>query len=95
MARAVLASRWHGLFGRRLIAPLFGLFTFVFTLASFLAPPFSGLDTLPSLAVVLLGVSVLMGDAVLALAGLVTGVAGVALTAFLGNLAARAVGELV
>lgn len=54
----------------------------------------SGLDTLPSLAVVLLGLSVLMGDVVLALAGLVTGVAGVALTTLLGNLAARAVGEL-
>ena len=86
--------RWHGLFGRPLIAPIFGLVTFAFTLTSFLAPPFSGLDTLPSLAVVLPGLSVLMGDVVLALAGLVTGVAGVALTTFLGNLAARAVGEL-
>ena len=83
-----------GCSGRPLIAPIFGLVTFAFTLTSFLAPPFSGLDTLPSLAVVLLGLSVLMGDVVIAPGGPRDWVAGVTLTTFLGNLAARAVGEL-
>ena len=42
----------------------------------------------------LLGLSLLLVISPLALAGLVTGVAGIALTAFLEDLAARAVGEL-
>jgi hypothetical protein len=86
--------RWRSLFGWPVTTGIFGAVTFGFTLTAFLAPPFTGLDTLPSLGVVLVAVSVLIEDVVLAVAGLITGVAGVALTTFLGNLVARTVGGL-
>ena len=37
------------------LGTLIGLFVFGLTLSAFLAPPFSGLDTLPSLGVVVIG----------------------------------------
>ena len=86
--------RWRWLFGRAVSAAIFGAFTLAFTLAAFLAPPFSGLDTLPSLGVVLLALSVLIEDVVLAAAGVVCGIVGIALTTILGNLVVRAAGEL-
>ena len=73
---------------------VFGLITFASTAHVVARHSVLGSRQLPSLGVVLLGLSVLIGDVALALAGLVTGVAGVALTTFLGDLAARAVGEL-
>ena len=75
-------------------AAIFGALTLAFTLAAFIAPPFSGLDTLPSLGVVLLALSVLIEDVVLAAAGIVSGIVGIALSTFLGNLVVRAAGEL-
>ncbi len=43
---------------------------------AFVAPPFTGLDTLPSLGVVLISLGVLLDDALLALIGLVVGAVG-------------------
>jgi hypothetical protein len=53
--------------------------------AAFVAPPFTGLDTLPALGAVLLSLGVLLEDAAVALAGLVFGVAGVAIEIILGR----------
>jgi hypothetical protein len=53
--------------------------------AAFLAPPFSGLDTLPSLGVVVLGLGVLLGDIVIAGVGAAIGTVGVALVVGLGK----------
>lgn len=63
---------------------LVGLIVFGLTLSAFLAPPFSGLDTLPSLGVVLISLAVILDDFLMFLAGLIVGVAGVALTITLG-----------
>jgi hypothetical protein len=57
------------LFDHRSAASLIGLFVFGLTLSAFLAPPFSGLDTLPSLGVVVIGLGVLLRDAAIAAAG--------------------------
>ena len=54
-------------YGRR--RRLFGIIVFGLSLAVFIAPPFSGLDTLPALGVVVLSVGVLLHDTVLAPAG--------------------------
>ena len=69
----------------RTIRRLFGVVVLGFSLAAFIAPPFSGLDTLPSLGVVVLSVGVLLHDTVLALAGLLIGALGVGLIVGLGH----------
>ena len=51
------------LFDHRSTASLICLFVLGLTLSAFLAPPFSGLDTLPSLGVVVIGLGVLLRDA--------------------------------
>jgi hypothetical protein len=60
-----------------------------------LAPPFSGLDTLPALGVVLLSLGVLLEDFLVVIAGVMVGVAGVLLEITLGRLAIDALGELL
>ena len=60
----------------RLSGVVFGLAVLALTLSAFLAPPFSGLDTLPSIGVVLLALGVLMRDIALALAGVLVGALG-------------------
>src|ERR1700759_2775092 len=67
-------GRW--LFGHRLSGSVFGLVVFGLTLAAFLAPPFSGLDTLPSVGVVLLALGYLLTDVALAWAGALRGAGG-------------------
>jgi hypothetical protein len=86
-------GRW--LFGHRLSGIVFGLATFCLTLPAFLAPPFSGLDTLPSIGVVVLALGVLLTDAVLAAIGLVVGALGVAAVIGFGNLVLTGIRRLV
>ena len=56
-----------------------GLVIFVYTLAAFLAPPFSGLDTMPALGVVAIALSLILEDIVLFIVGCVIGATGIAL----------------
>jgi hypothetical protein len=79
--------RMRFLFNHRLSNSVFGLLVVGGALAAFLAPPFTGLDTLPSLGVVLLSLGVLLEDILLVLVALAVGVAGVALEIFLGSAA--------
>jgi hypothetical protein len=78
--------RWRWVFHLPLSRRLFGLAVLGLTATAFLAPPFSGLDTLPALGIVLIGFGILAEDVILAVAGLVVGIAGVAATLFLGDL---------
>jgi len=57
-----------------------------FALSAFLAPPFSGLDTLPSLGVVVVGLGVLLRDLLLAVLGALLGAIGVSTILAIGNL---------
>ncbi len=82
-------GRW--LFGHRLSGIVFGLVVLALTIAAFVAPPFSGLDTLPSIGVVVLAVGVLLTDYVLALAGTVVGALGVVALVGFGSLVVKAV----
>ena len=72
------------LFGHRLSNVVFGLLVAGGSIAAFVAPPFTGLDTLPALAVVLISLGVLLDDFLLAAVGLVVGAAGVALQILAG-----------
>lgn len=63
---------------------MFGLLVLGGTAGAFFAPPFTGLDTLPSLGVVLLALGYLLGDALIAIVGVVVGSGGVVLEIVLG-----------
>ena len=67
------------LFRQRFTGIVFGLMVIGGSAGAFFAPPFSGLDTLPALGVVLLSLGVLLEDFALAVAGILVGVTGVAL----------------
>jgi hypothetical protein len=86
-------GRW--LFGHRLSGSVFGLIVLGLALTAFLAPPFSGLDTLPSLGVVVLALGYLLADVLLATVGLVIGAAGVFSVIFLGSIAVKAVKSIL
>jgi hypothetical protein len=83
------------LFDHRLSNIVFGALVLAGSLAAFLAPPFSGLDTLPSLGVVLLSVGVLLEDLAIVVLAVGVGVAGVALEIILGRAAVRGIGNLL
>jgi len=82
------------LFDHRLSTIVFGLLVLAGTLGAFLAPPFTGLDTLPSLGVVLLSLGVLLEDFFIVVVGLVVGCAGVLLELVLGRAAVHGIGSL-
>ena len=78
----------------RLSGVVFGTLVLVLSVTAFLAPPFTGLDTLPSLGVVVLSVGVLLEDSLLALAGLLIGLVGLALVIALGRVALHEAGRI-
>ena len=82
-------------FNHRASSIVFGLLVFAGSVGAFLAPPFTGLDTLPSLGVVLLSLGVLLEDFLVAAAALVVGVAGVTLEVVLGSAAIHGLGSLL
>ncbi len=63
----------------------YGITVFGLALTAFLAPPFSGLDTLPSLGVVVISLGVLFGDVVIAGIGAGIGALGLVLVIGLGQ----------
>jgi hypothetical protein len=87
--------RLRFLFDHRLSNIVFGLLVIVGSLAAFVAPPFTGLDTLPALGVVLLSLGVLLEDFLVVLAGLIVAVAGVVLEVILGSAAIGGIEKLI
>ncbi len=83
------------LFDHRVSNLVFGVLVIVGAVTAFLAPPFSGLDTLPALGVVLLSIGVLLEDVVIVAVGLAVGAGGIALVFVLGRAALRGIGKLV
>jgi hypothetical protein len=70
----------------RIAAVVFGVVVLGFSITAFFAPPFSGLDTLPALGVVVLSLGFLFEDAVLTLVGTAIGALGVVAVIGLGTL---------
>ena len=79
------------LFDHRVSRLVFGLLVLAGTAGAFFAPPFTGLDTLPALAVVLISLGMLLEDFLVVAAGLVVLVGGVALEIILGAAAVHGV----
>jgi hypothetical protein len=77
--------RMADLLEHRLTGAVFGGAVFALALTAFLAPPFSGLDTLPALGVVVLSLGVLLGDIVIAGVGLAIGGLGIGVVIGLGK----------
>ena len=86
--------RLRFLFDHRASNAVFGLIVIAGSLAAFLAPPFTGLDTLPSLGVVLLSLGVLLEDFALVVLALTVGGAGVLVEVVLGKAAVQGIGNL-
>lgn len=87
-------TRGRRLFGHRLSNPVFGALVLGGSLTAFVAPPFSGLDTLPALGVVLLSLGVLLEDVVVVAVALAVGAGGIGLVALLGSAALQALEDL-
>ena len=73
----------------------FGALALTGTIAAFLAPPFSGLDTLPALGVVLLSLSVLLEDILITSVGIVFATAGILLEIALGEVVIRTISSVL
>jgi hypothetical protein len=82
------------LFDHRASNIVFGILVLAGTLGAFLAPPFSGLDTLPSLGAVLISLGVLLEDFAVVVAGVAFGAGGVLLEVVLGRAAFSGVKQL-
>jgi hypothetical protein len=65
---------------------IIGLIVFIFTLAAFLSPPFTGLDTLPSLGVVIIALALLFNDFKLIVSGIVVGILGIVVSIGFGKI---------
>jgi len=91
----VSRPRLRFLFGHRLSNVVFGLLVVGGALGAFFAPPFTGLDTLPSLGVVLLSLGVLLTDFAVVVVALLIGAAGVALEVVLGSAAIHGISKLL
>jgi hypothetical protein len=83
------------LFGHWWSDVVYGVAVLAGTLAAFLAPPFTGLDTIPALGVVILSVGVIMQDIVFAVAGVVLIAGGAILEVTIGDALYRAVKSLI
>jgi hypothetical protein len=86
--------RFRFLFNHKVSNSVFGLLVVGGTVGAFVAPPFTGLDTLPSLGVVLLSLAVLLEDFVIAVIGIAVGVGGVFLEIVLGKAAISGISNL-
>jgi hypothetical protein len=86
--------RLRFLFGHRLSNIVFGAFVAAGATAAFLAPPFTGLDTLPALGVVLFSLGVLLEDFAFVAVGVVVAAGGVLLEIVVGSAALNGLGGL-
>jgi hypothetical protein len=86
--------RLRFLFHHRLSNIVFGALVLAGSLGAFLAPPFTGLDTLPALGVVLLSLGVLLEDFLVVVASLIVGTTGVVLEIVLGKAALHGISSL-
>jgi hypothetical protein len=87
-------ARLGFLLGYRFSGIVYGLVTLVLVVTAFVAPPFTGLDTLPSLGVVLISLGVLLEDPIVGFIGLLIGAVGVFAVVFLGKEAIHLVSRL-
>lgn len=83
--------RGVGIFQSRTSMRLVGLLTIALALATLLAPPFSGLDTIPAMGAVVIALAIILEDVVVLAVGAALGALGVTLELTLGAAAVRLV----
>lgn len=87
--------RMPALFNRRASDVVFGLLVLIGTAAAFVAPPFSGLDTLPALGVVGISLGVILEDVLVVIAGILISGTGIALELALGAAAFHGIASIL
>lgn len=87
-------ARLGFLLDHRFAGVVYGAVTLVLVLTAFLAPPFTGLDTIPSIGVVLISLGVLFEDPILGGIGFVVGATGVLIVFLLGREVVDLIGGL-
>jgi hypothetical protein len=85
--------RGAALINRRWFIRIVGLELMVFAISAAVAPPFSGLDTLPSLGAVIVCLALVLEDLAIYVAGTAVGLAGIALIVTIGAALAHLVGD--
>ena len=83
--------RLAGLLNQRSFIRIVGLIIIAFTVSAAIAPPFSGLDTLPALGVVTISLAIILEDAVVLGIGVLIGTGGVVLIVTIGAALARVI----
>ena len=86
--------RFAGLFQQRWFMRLVGLVIIAFSASAALAPPFSGLDTLPALGVVTISLAISLEDALVLGVGMLIGTGGVVLIITIGAAIAHGISGL-
>ncbi len=94
-AERVSHPRGAWLFGFGPARRLLGLVFIALAAAAAVAPPFSGLDTVPSMGAIAVALSIILEDVVVLAIGIVLGVAGVLLIITLGAAAVHLFGRFV
>ena len=74
---------------------LLGLLLMAFAIGAAVAPPFSGLDTLPALGAVVVALAIILEDVVVLAIGVAIGAGGIALILTIGAVVVRFVRDLV
>ena len=85
------SKKFKWIFNIPLVDRLTGLIMLVFIIVAFIAPPFSGLDTLPALGVVIICLAIILDDIRALFAGIIVGSLGVFIAIGFGELIIRSV----
>jgi hypothetical protein len=94
-AERVSKPRGRALLQPRIATVAYGLFVVAGAAGAFFAPPFTGLDTLPALGVVLVSLGVLLDDVAFVVGGSLVTAAGVALELTVGKALVDVVRDLI
>ena len=86
--------RWARLFEQGWLVRVLGLILIALAVAAALAPPFSGLDTVPAFGAVVVALAIILEDFLILGIGLVIGAGGVALILTLGAIIVRFIRDL-
>ena len=83
------------MFASRLAYRLIGLVVIAFAVGAAVAPPFTGLDTLPALGAVVVALSIILEDVIVLAVGILLGTGGIVLILTIGAALYRFVRSLV
>jgi len=81
--------RFGKLLAHQYFSRLAGVLIILFTISALLAPPLSGLDTLPAMGVILISLSILLEDVVIFVFAIIAGSSGIMIELLLGSFVLR------